>query len=57
MKKGALSAYVKREYGSKGFTQGGDIKVSVLKELKKSPSPTTRKRATFALNIRKKKVK
>jgi hypothetical protein len=57
MKKGALTAYVKREYGSKGFTQGGDIKVSVLKELKKSPSPTTRKRATFALNIRKKKVK
>jgi hypothetical protein len=56
MKKGALSAYVKRKFGSKGFTKGGDIKVSVLKELKKSPSPKTRKRATFALNIRKKKV-
>ena len=57
MKKGALTAYVKKKFGSKGFTQGGDIKVSVLKELKNSSSPKTRKRATVALNIRKKKVK
>ncbi len=57
MKKGTLSEYVKRRFGSKGFTQDGDIKVSVLKELKKSHSPKTRRRATFTLNIRKRKVR
>lgn len=57
MRNGALNAYVKKKFGSKGFTQDGDIKVSVLKELKKSHSPKTRRRATFSLNIRKRKVR
>jgi hypothetical protein len=55
MKNGALTETVLRKFGRSGFTEGGHIKVSVLKSLKKSPSKVTRKRATFALNVRKKK--
>ncbi len=53
MKKGILKQTVMKKFGKKGFTKSGDIKVSALKELKASKSPTTRKRAVFALNMRK----
>ena len=55
MKTGALTAIVRKKFGKKGFTKGGDIKIPVLEKLKKSPSPITRKRANFALNIRRRK--
>ncbi len=55
MKKGALREYVSRRFGKSGFTQAGDIKVSVLDQLKKAKSTAIRKRAVFALNMRRKK--
>jgi hypothetical protein len=57
MKKGALEQTVKRKYGAAGFTTGGKIKTSVLNSLKKGGSAITRKRANFALNIRKRRSK
>ena len=53
MKRGALTETVWREFGARGFTKGGKIKVAVLKKLRKSASKVTRKRANFALNSRK----
>jgi len=50
-KPGSLRAYVKREYGSKGFTKRGTIKVSVLRELAKKKGKTGR-RARLALTLR-----
>ena len=38
MKKGALREEVRSRYGNKGFTKKGDIKMSVLRELKKMSS-------------------
>ena len=38
---------------STGTKKGSKIPVSKLRALKKSKNPTTRKRATFALNARK----
>ena len=55
MKKGALRKEVKDRYGNKGFTKKGDIKMSVLHELKKNGDKTTRKRANYAINIRRRK--
>ncbi len=55
MKKGALTNYVKEKFGKKGFTKDGDIRVSVLKDLKENGSPVTKKRANYALNMRRKK--
>ena len=55
MKKGALTQTVLRKFGRDGFTSSGDIKVSVLEKLKKSPSPITRKRAGYALNMKRRK--
>lgn len=40
-----------------GTKKGKKIPVSTLQRLKKSKNPTTRKRATFALNARKWKKK
>jgi len=51
-KPGSLRAYVKREYGSKGFTKRGTIKTSVLRELSKKKTVTGR-RARLALTLRK----
>jgi len=48
---GSLRAYVKREYGAKGFTKRGTIKVSVLRELAKKKGKTGR-RARLALTLR-----
>lgn len=55
MKRGALRQYVKRKYGAKGFTESGDIKKSILLAMKKDGNKTTKKRATFALNTRRRK--
>lgn len=55
MKKGALKQTVLRKFGKDGFTSSGDIKVSVLEKLKKSSSPITRKRANYALNMKRRK--
>jgi hypothetical protein len=57
MKKGALTQTVKRKYGADEFTKTGKIKMSVLNALRKSGSAITRKRANFALNIRKRRLK
>ena len=55
MKKGALTRTVLRKFGRDGLTSSGDIKISVLEKLKKSPSPKTRKRASYALNMKRRK--
>lgn len=60
LKKGALTNYVRNNWGDKGFTDRGTIKVSVLNDIsngKKTPKGTspnqkTRKRATLAKNMR-----
>jgi hypothetical protein len=38
---------------SAGVKKGAKIPISKLRKMKKSKNPTTRKRATFALNARK----
>jgi len=52
---GALTEYVKRRFGRRGFTRKGTIKVSILRKLArdKKVSPTTRRRARLALTLRK----
>ena len=57
IKKGALTNTVKRQYGSKGFTDKGTIKVSVLRQLSKKRTKTgkqtkTSRRAQLALSFR-----
>ena len=49
---GALRKYVKRYYGSEGFTRRGTIKVSVLRELAER-NDTIGRRARLALTLRK----
>jgi len=39
-----------------GAKKGQKIAISTLKRLQKSRNPTTRKRATFALNVRQGKI-
>lgn len=51
-KPGALRATVQRHYGSKGFTEKGTIKVSILNKLSKEKGITGR-RARFAKTLRK----
>ena len=53
LKKGALTDYVKENYGSNGFTKEGNIKIVVLKDIKKNGSKIARKRANFSLSSRK----
>lgn len=61
LEKGALTDYIKREYGEDGFTRDNKIKLDVLRSLKKgkktpkghTPNTKTRKRANFAINFRK----
>ena len=48
---GALRSYVKRHYGSKGFTKRGTIKVSILRKLARKPGKVG-KRARLALTLR-----
>ena len=48
---GALRAYVKRKYGSRGFTKKGTIKVSILRKLAKKKGKVGR-RARLALTLR-----
>jgi hypothetical protein len=50
-KPGALRSYVKRKYGSKGFTKRGTIKVSILRDLANEPGKTGH-RARLALRLR-----
>ena len=49
---GSLRKYVKRMYGSSGFTKRGTIKVSVLRELSER-NDTIGRRARLALTLRK----
>jgi len=51
---GSTRAYVKREFGPKGFTQRGTIKTEVLHKIIRDPSITTRikRRARLALTLR-----
>ena len=49
---GSLIRYVKRYYGSSGFTRRGTIKVSVLRELAER-NDTIGRRARLALTLRK----
>ena len=49
---GALRRTVQRQYGKKGFTKRGTIKVEVLRELSKKGGKTGR-RARLALTLRK----
>ncbi|MHA1341029.1 MAG: hypothetical protein ACTSO2_13735 [Promethearchaeota archaeon] len=55
LKKGAFRNYVQRNYGKKGFTSDGKIKVSVARKIANNPkvNETTRRRARFMLNARK----
>ncbi|MCR6692289.1 MAG: hypothetical protein MRT15_07850 [archaeon YNP-LCB-003-016] len=48
---GSLRRYVKKVYGSRGFTSRGTIKVSILKKLAKKPGKVG-KRARLALTLR-----
>ncbi|MEM3906329.1 MAG: hypothetical protein QXZ17_05610 [Nitrososphaerota archaeon] len=48
---GALRAYVKRHYGSRGFTEKGTIKVSILRKLAKRRDKVGA-RARLALTLR-----
>jgi hypothetical protein len=50
-KPGALRAYVKRRFGEEGFTKGGTIKMSVLRELAKR-NDTIGRRARLAMTLR-----
>ncbi len=50
---GSLRAYIKRVFGSRGFTSDGTIKVEVLRKLAKSGSPRIRRKASLALTLRK----
>jgi len=54
IKKGALRNYVHRKYGEKGFTNEHNIRMSVLRDLKKMPG-ITGKRAGLALTYRRSK--
>jgi len=49
---GALRAYVKRRYGEAGFTDEGNIKASILRELAKRDD-TIGRRARLAITLRK----
>lgn len=41
---------------STGTKKGQKVPIAKLKKMKNSPNPTTRKRATFALNVRQGKI-
>ena len=55
VKEGALRGYVKRKYGSAGFTKKGAIKKSVLLQLKNSKNLKIKRRSTLALTFKKAK--
>lgn len=54
--RGALRRYVRRKYGSGGFTQRGTLKVDVLRKIVHQSGVWAR-RAQFALNINRGKRK
>lgn len=51
--RGALRRYIRRRFGSDGFTDRDTIKIAVLRRLATDPhvSRTTRLRARFALTM------
>ena len=51
---GALREYIRRRFGSRGFTKRGTIKVEILRRLARDPnvSRRTRLRARLALTLR-----